>query len=315
MKLKVVLIGLGAWGNNFIRLIQSNNHLFELVATVEPKSNGINNIKNFSDLNELINSNVIFDAAIITTPTATHYDLVLELLKIRKHCLVEKPITTNLKEAIKLYDFALKNKLEILVDHTFLYDPSMTYIKNIISKKALGELLHISFERTNFGPIRYDVSAIWDLATHDISILSALFEFLPTDINSTGLATINKNLPDVVNTSMFYGDIFVSLTTSWLHPEKSRKIKIVGTKKMLIWDSMSNENEIKIFDKTLKNDSNSKYDLFTNIKYASNGKIVSPHIKKEEPLNNVLIDFYNRIAGNSSNLINTKSLTLLVLIL
>ena len=296
MKLNIALIGVGVWGNNFLRLIKNNNDKFQLVATVDPSKTYENEENHFENIEDLLNSKIDFDSAIVTTPAITHFSIVEKLLKAKKNCLVEKPLTVDSDETRKLYNLSDENQAHLLVDHTFLYDPALLYIKNQLENNALGDLLHISFERTNFGPIRSDVNANWDIATHDISILSSIFEYLPKNIKSSGISTVNNEFEDIVSTSMFYDNVFVTLLTSWLHPEKTRKIKIVGSEKMLVWDNMSFDEEIKIFDKSVLNDSDKNEGLYKNIRHTRNGNVIIPYIKKEEPLRNVIIDFYNLVS-------------------
>tara|TARA_B100001029_G_scaffold179889_1_gene192182 strand:- start:5746 stop:6726 length:981 start_codon:yes stop_codon:yes gene_type:complete len=310
MKLNVALIGVGVWGNNFLRLIKNNNDKFQLVATVDPSKTYENEKNHFENIEDLLNSKIDFDSAIVTTPAITHFSIVEKLLKAKKNCLVEKPLTVNSDETRKLFNLSDENGADLLVDHTFLYDPALLYIKNQLENNALGELLHISFERTNFGPIRSDVNANWDIATHDISILSSIFKYLPKNIKSSGISTVNNEFEDIVSTSMFYDNVFVTLLTSWLHPEKTRKIKIVGSEKMLVWDNMSFDEEIKIFDKSVLNDSDNNQGLYKNIRHTRNGSVIIPYIKKEEPLRNVIMDFYNLVSKKEKNKINTKDLTI-----
>lgn len=302
----IVLIGLGAWGNNFLRLLFSNQDKFNLVATVDIGKQSKFAIKHYRSLESLLESNISFDAAIVATPSSTHFSIVKKLIENKIHCLVEKPLTLNFQNTEKLLNLSKKNNVQLMVDHTFLYDPSTKFVKKIIEKEKLGKLIHMSFERTNFGPIRYDVNANWDLATHDISILSAIFDFLPNNISSSGLSTLNKNIVDIVSTNMYYKDVFVTIMTSWLHPEKTRKVKIVGSEKMLVWDLMLPDQEIRIFDKSVENDSGNNNDIYTNLKSVRNGKVLIPYLNKEEPLKNVLLDFKNRIDNKSSNNLNNE---------
>ena len=186
----------------------------------------------------------------------------------------------------------------------------MTQLLNKLKNKFLGELLHISFERTNLGPVRNDVNTNWDLTSHDISILSAIFNTVPNQVTASGASFLSKNNEDIVNISLNYKKVFVTLISSWLHPEKTRKIKFVGSKKMLTWDNMSFDQEIKIYDKSISNDTEKNKDLYKNLKLIRNGKISIPYVKKEEPLKNVILDFHNLINNKKNNSINNEKLTM-----
>lgn len=309
MKIKIVLIGLGAWGKNFQRIVENYSNKFELVAIVDPVLKK-SDLLTFNSLDEIFENNLEFDAAIVTTPAKTHFEIAKKLIQNRKHCLVEKPLTTSIKQASELYKLSKKYSVKLLVDHTFLYDPALKYIHNYLRKGNLGKLLHISFERTNLGPVRPDVNANWDLTTHDISILSSIFSTTPTKVSASGASFLDKENEDIINVSLNYKNVFVTLISSWLHPEKTRKIKFVGTNKMLVWDNMSFDQEIKIYDKSISNDSEKNVDLYKNLKLIRNGKILIPYIRKEEPLKNVVDDFYNLINEKSFNTLNGEKLTL-----
>tara|TARA_Y100000741_G_scaffold278509_1_gene218291 strand:- start:2985 stop:3956 length:972 start_codon:yes stop_codon:yes gene_type:complete len=306
---KVIIIGLGAWGTNFLRIIKNLPSKYKLVGLVDPLLDSRNS-HNFLSLENFLKSNIDFDAAIITTPATTHFEITKKLLTLKKHCLVEKPLTTSSKESFELYEIAKKNKVKLLVDHTFLYDPALKYVLNKLKNKFLGELLHISFERTNLGPVRNDVNTNWDLTSHDISILSAIFNTVPNQVTASGASFLSKNNEDIVNISLNYKKVFVTLISSWLHPEKTRKIKFVGSKKMLTWDNMSFDQEIKIYDKSISNDTEKNKDLYKNLKLIRNGKISIPYVKKEEPLKNVILDFHNLINNKKNNSINNEKLTM-----
>ena len=176
--MNTLLVGVGYWGKNFVRILEKDTNDFQLkyildTQTIIPKYKSISNIR---DLEKYVDD---IEAAIVCSPTKTHYDIVKFLLKNNINVLVEKPITTNLSEAEELYNLASKKNKVLLTDHTFLYNTSINYIHEMIEKKEIGELLHISFERTNLGPIRSDVSSLWDLATHDVSIMNAFIKKIP----------------------------------------------------------------------------------------------------------------------------------------
>lgn len=307
--MKTLLIGAGYWGKNFIRLLEKDNNEFELTYILDSQSKISNyrNIESFEKIEKYLDD---FEVAIVCTPTKTHYEFVKFLLANNKHVLVEKPLTTKLSQAKELYEIADLNNLTLLVDHTFLYNTSINYISEIIKKSEIGDLLHLSFERTNLGPIRSDVSCLWDLATHDISILNA---FIPEEIqsmNASGYIKGPTNLHDIVNISINYPNKFVSIFTSWLHPEKSRKIKIVGSEKMIIYDDINLNEPVKIYNKKI-NDFSEKNNYFDSIFSFSIGDIVTPYLELQEPLAGVLNDFENRIKNKKTiNKLNTRELTL-----
>ena len=303
--MNTLLIGAGYWGKNFIRILEQDEHKFNLKYILDTK-NKVDKYECFKNIDEIEKIIDNIEAAIVCTPTKTHFEIVKYLLSNNIHVLVEKPLTTKLDQTEDLFLLAKKNNLCLLTDHTFLYNSSVQYIKNLIDSNEVGELLHISFERTNLGPIRSDVSCLWDLATHDISIMNALIEEDIVALTSTGFKN-NNELHDIVNISFNFPSKFVSIFASWLHPEKSRKIKIVGTEKMIIYDDINNNEPIKIFDKKVK-DFSEKSNNYGSIFNFSIGDVTSPYVELKEPLVEVVKDFESRILNNVAlNELNTKN--------
>tara|TARA_B100001248_G_C27390492_1_gene462107 strand:+ start:241 stop:1227 length:987 start_codon:yes stop_codon:yes gene_type:complete len=315
------IIGLGYWGKNYYRILNSNDKI-NLSAVVDSNQN-INldeGIKHFPDLEDLLNSEINIDAAIIATPTNTHYAITKKLLNNGIHVLVEKPLSTKADEASELINLADEKNLVLLVDHTFLYNEAINFAIKSIQDGEIGSLLHINFERTNLGPIRSDVSCLWDLTTHDVSILNAITPNEPTQIRASSFNTSQTEAFDMVNVSLNYeNNLFVTMFSSWLHPEKTRKIKIVGDKKMIVFDDLNFNEPIKIYDKKFdqiydkeisQNNNNSFFSF-------SIGDVVSPFIQNSEPLQQVVKHFMSSIENdetfisNNNNEIALRTVTLL----
>jgi predicted dehydrogenase len=307
--MNTLLVGAGYWGQNFIRILEQKNNNFKLKYILDPniENQDYECYKSLESLNSVIDD---IDAAIVCTPTKTHYEIVHFLLSNNVNVLVEKPLTTSVVEAEKLFNLANKKNKVLLTDHTFLYNSSIIYINNLVKNNVIGDLLHISFERTNLGPIRTDVSCLWDLATHDISIMNALIDDKVQNITASGFINKNSNVHDIVNISINFESKFVSIFTSWLHPEKSRKIKLVGTNKMIIYDDTNNNEPIKIYDKKLNNLSE-KLNNYGSVFNFSIGDVVSPYLELKEPLVEVIKDFQSNIENNTSiNKLNSQELAI-----
>ncbi len=305
------IIGLGYWGKNYYRILNSNDKI-NLSAVVDSNQN-INldeGIKHFPDLEDLLNSEINIDAAIIATPTNTHYAITKKLLNNGIHVLVEKPLSTKADEASELLNLADEKNLVLLVDHTFLYNEAINFAIKSIQDGEIGSLLHINFERTNLGPIRSDVSCLWDLTTHDVSILNAITPNEPTQIRASSFNTSQTEAFDMVNVSLNYeNNLFVTMFSSWLHPEKTRKIKIVGDKKMIVFDDLNFNEPIKIYDKKFdqiydkeisQNNNNSFFSF-------SIGDVVSPFIQNSEPLQQVVKHFMSSIENDETFISNNNN--------
>lgn len=307
--MNTLLVGAGYWGNNFIRLLENKDNIFNLKYILDAQ-NTFSNYESFTKIENLENVVEDIDCAIICTPTKTHYEISKFLLNKNINLLVEKPLTANLSEAEELFNIANQNDLVLMTDHTFLYNTSIKYISEFIKSGELGELIHISFERTNLGPIRTDVSCLWDLATHDVSIMNALIDEEVVSLDASGFSSNSNSNHDMVNASINFKSKFVSIFVSWLHPEKSRKIKIVGKDKMIIFDDLNTSEPLKIFNKKVKNvyEKNTEYSSIFNF---SLGDVVSPYLDNKEPLKEALLDFESRISNSKAlNNINTEQLTI-----
>ena len=310
-KMNFAIIGLGYWGKNYYRILNSNDNT-NLSAVVDSNQN-INldeGTKHFPDLEDLLTSKINIDAAIIATPTNTHYEITKKLLNNGIHVLVEKPLSTKADEASELINLADEKNLVLLVDHTFLYNDAINFAIKSIQDGEIGSLLHINFERTNLGPIRSDVSCLWDLTTHDVSILNAITPNEPTQIRASSFNTSQTESFDMVNVSLNYeNNLFVTMFSSWLHPEKTRKIKIVGDKKMIVFDDLNFNEPIKIYDKKFdqiydkeisQNNNNSFFSF-------SIGDVVSPFIQNSEPLQQVVKHFMSSIKNDKTLISNNNN--------
>lgn len=305
--MNTALIGCGYWGKNYLRLLQNSSY-FNLTHIIDKNINQFDDKYIFlDDINKLKKEEI--DSAIICTPTSTHYEITKKLLKMEINTLVEKPLATSIEQVSELHSLAEENNVELMTDYTFLYNPVIKKIIDTVNENELGKLQYLQFERSNLGPIRTDVSVVWDLLTHDISILGCLINKKPIEINSSGLIRGDNKFHDVVNVSINFNDIFVNCFTSWLHPEKTRQIRIVGDKKMIVFDDLNSSEPLKILDKKIsgldeKEFNNSSY---FNFKV---GDTFIPFIQSSEPLRSVLDDFENRIENKETNSLNSKELTL-----
>mgnify|MGYP001437197104 FL=1 len=309
----IVLIGHGYWGKNLERVIKKNNSIFNLIAIVDLqyKAKKINDdLSYFNNIDELLESDLRIDCAVISTPAIDHYSTTKKLIKKGIDCMVEKPLVIKSSQANELFELSKKYKTTLMVDNTFLYDNSILELIKIVKSKKFGRILHINFERTNLGPVRKDVSALWDLTAHDLSILLAINNILPKKISVNGAKFINKKIYDVVSTSFFQRDIFVSSFSSWLHPEKTRIIKIVGENNMVVWNGMDLNEELKIYSKSKNVSKNISDDLYINMTNTKNSGFTVPYIARSEPLDMVFKDFYNRINKKAHNKINDEKLVI-----
>lgn len=304
--IKLGLVGLGYWGQNYLRIISEHDSVV-LKGCVDFNINNLKSAtlkrlpniilsKNYQDLvhNQDINS------VIIATPTKTHYQIAKNFLLAKKNVLVEKPLALSVKECQELIDIAEKNKVVLMVGHIFKYHPAVRQIKKLIDRNSLGNLLYFYSSRTGLGIIRDDVNAMWDLAPHDISILLYWFNEKPISVSARGQSYLNngKKLEDVVFVNIkFANEKMANIHLSWLDPHKTRKITLVGDKKMLIFDDVSVSEKISIYDKGVSYQRAGA--TFGEIQtLVRDGDIIIPKIIFQEPLKEELNHFIDCVLNN-----------------
>lgn len=264
-KIKSAIVGYGYWGVNIAKSLIKNPS-FQLACIFDEDPNRIKEAKKLYRFDaypsyEAILQDESIEAIFIITPPQTHYLLAKKALLAHKHIFVEKPLTTNLKEAYALYDLADKNKLKIHCDHIFLYSPAVHYLKNEISN--FGEIVYINSRRINLGLFQRNVDVIWDLAIHDLSIIDEL-----VGLEIKKVATFSQKYQSYPNDALanisieLKSGIIATINVSWLSPVKVREMIIGGTQKSAIYDDVQRD-KVKIYDAGIivkdKFDANSLY--------------------------------------------------------
>ncbi len=259
------------------------------------------------DVDHLFN-HANLDAIIIASPAFTHYELAVKSLKAGKHLLVEKPLTLTTKEAENLIRINDKAKKIVMVGHTFEYNPMVLKIKKIIKEENFGKIYYIYSTRVNLGQIRGDVNALWNLAPHDISIFNFILDEKPEQVMAAGASFLQKDIEDVVFVMLRYpNNILAEIHLSWLDPAKERKVTVVGSKKMLVFDDLDNEMPIKIYDKRADTSEVAK-GLSTEYKIKlHSGDIYAPQLENKEPLLEELNHFFNCIKDNKKPLTDLEN--------
>jgi len=263
-EVNILQIGYGYWGPNLTRNL-ANIPGVNIAALGEVGEKLIEKFKlNFpdaaiySDYNECLKRDDI-DAVVIATPAALHYDMARNALEHGKHVLVEKPLALNSEEGNKLIELAEKNNVKLMVGHTFLYNSAVRKIKEYIDNGTLGDVFYMYSHRLNLGKIRQDINSLWNFAPHDISIILYLMgKIMPERITARGFSYIQKDIEDVVFLTLeFPNSVCAHVHVSWIDPNKVRKMTIVGSKKMVVYDDVSNDAKIQLYDKGVDKQVNS----------------------------------------------------------
>jgi len=287
--IKVGVIGCGYWGPNLIRNFSSLSECkVKSICDIDPER--LSHMKKLypgvetsSDLEHITNDPEI-DAIAIATPVYLHFEMAKKSLLAGKHTFIEKPMASSVAQCQELIQLAEKQKLTLMVGHTFIYTPAVRKIKEIIDSGEVGEIFYISSRRLNLGLFQKDINAAWDLAPHDIAIILFILQHPPISINCQGKAHVVQGIEDVINLSMnFSNGGFATIHSSWLDPLKIREMKFVGSKKMIVYDDTEPLEKIKIYDKRVEVPPH--YDTFEEFQYSYHyGDMYAPFIKQVEPL-------------------------------
>jgi len=225
----------------------------------------------------------------------THYELAKAALENGKHIFVEKPFTSNTKQAEELIELAAKKNLKIMVDHTFLFTGAVKKIRQLLDDDALGKLYYYDSTRVNLGLFQHDVNVIWDLAPHDLSIMDYLIQESPEAIVATGQMHLNGFEDVAFITVYFPNQIIAHLNVNWLSPVKIRTTLIGGEKKMLVWNDLEADEKIKIYDKGVTVTSREGvYNLLVNYR---TGDMWAPKLDSTEALRRAGEHFVDCIAN------------------
>ena len=288
-KIKILLVGYGYWGPNLARNLNENSDvefsgILEIDQDLHKKiSEDYPEISIFSDIDEI---GFDHDAAIVSTPATTHFSIGKKLLEKGLHVLIEKPLATTEDDCKKLIKISKEKQVKLMVGHTYLYNPAVKKIKEIIDSGEIGNLLTIHSERLNLGQIRQDINVMWNLAPHDFSIISYLVGSYPISIMASGNDFIKKGMHDIVYIHLgFENNVTGFVHNSWLHPLKSRKVIVVGSEGMIVFDDTQIENQITVYEKGVDWDKIIKSEKGKNSRFEIiDGEYYSPSIKSAEPL-------------------------------
>lgn len=287
--INIGIIGCGYWGPNLIRNFTQLGSANMQIACDKDTERLERMQSLYPALQTTTSTDQLFDdpdldCVGIATPVNTHFPLAKAALEAGKHVFVEKPLTHSVDTCRTLIRVAEKHDRILMVGHTFEYTAAVNKIKEIIDAGELGEPLYIDSVRLNLGLFQPDINVCWDLAPHDISIITYLVNKLPVSVNCQGTSHYRKGIEDVANMTLKYENGLIAfLRTSWLDPNKIRKTTIVGTNKMLVYNDVESQEKIKIYDKGV--DTPPYYDTYGDFQFAYRyGDIYSPRIEGYEPL-------------------------------
>ena len=286
--LRLAVVGTGYWGKNIVRAF-SNTQPSVLYACCDADQDRLQQIKTsypgiqtYTSYDTLLQDTKV-NAIAIATPSPTHFILAKQALASGKHVYVEKPLTMTVSESSELIDLAARHKRILMVGHLMIYHPAIQKLKDIIDSGELGDIFYVYTQRLNLGIIRENENAWWSLAPHDISIILYLSGSIPSRISVNGQGYLRSHVQDVVFADLKFEDgRMAQIHVSWLDPHKMRKLTVVGSRKMVVFDDMEPIEKLKIYDKGVE--AKLGYESYGDALTVRQGDIYIPNVTMEEPL-------------------------------
>ena len=283
----IAVVGAGAWGKNHIRVFSDIPDVqLKYICDSDPQKllalqKSYPQSKLVENLGPILEDSGV-KGVVIASSAISHYSLAKELLMADKDLLVEKPMALHTRDAEEMLEIVERKGRILMVGHLLIYHPAVDRLKEMVSSGELGKIHYIYTQRVNLGVIRQDENALLSFAPHDLSIILYLLEEDPVGVTAHGESYIQPGIEDVVFLSLRFPDgKMANIHLSWLDPHKLRKITIVGSKKMVVFDDMEASEKLKIYDKGVKNLSYDTYGEYLSLRF---GDIIIPSIKMVEPL-------------------------------
>lgn len=304
----VAIIGCGYWGVNYARVFQELPNV-QLAAICDQRparlaelAGRFPKVRLTTTIDEVLQMPDL-DGVVICTGATTHYTVARACIERGKHLLIEKPLTTTSADAQALIQLAAAHGVTMMVGHTFLYNPGIQKVRQFVAASDMGPVYYLYAQRTNLGPIREDVNAVWDLAPHDVAIFNYLLHDTPQWVSAVGTSVLKNGRADVGFIALGYANnILGHIHVSWADPNKVRELVVVGANKRIVFDDLNAQERVKIFEKgvamvepTAPNFGEFRFLL-------RDGDILSPRVDVGEPLKNQCLHFLDCIAQSKSPL-------------
>jgi predicted dehydrogenase len=305
--LAVGIVGCGYWGPNLARNFKGDPRA-AVVGLCDLEAGRLERMRElhpsarlFTDFDRMLRD-CDPDAVVIATPVSSHHRLAKAALEAGKHVLVEKPMASTSEQCRELVELADRNRLVLMVGHTYLFSSAVRKISAIIREGGIGDLRYINCQRLNLGLFQQDINVAWDLAPHDLSIVLDLMGEPPEFLNCQGNAHFTAGVEDVTNLSLTFGKHrFATIQNSWLEPRKVRQMTFVGTRKMIVFDDLEPHGKIRIHDVRVERPPH--YEDFAEFQYSYHyGDCHVPRIDQVEPLKVMCGHFVDCVLGGGTPL-------------
>ena len=305
--IKIGLLGCGEWGKHYLRVFSGVEGV-EMKAVIDPSPGRrdfarslVSGIDAYDSLDTFLEAGEKCDALVIATPATAHYAAVKKALLGGLDVLVEKPMTTSVKEAQELCDIAKEKSRILMVAHTFIYNSAVRALKALLDGDRLGKMYYMRACRTHLGLIREDVNVVWDLAAHDVSIFAYLLGMWPDRIQAMGRCILADNKEDACFITLgFPSGVVANVLLSWADANKARVVEVVGSKARIVFDDLNMQEPLRIFEKGVSIDTSGTPDFGKFKFYFRDGDIISPKIQIEEPLKTLRNEFIEALRTRTS---------------
>ena len=285
--INIAVVGAGAWGKNHIRVFSEIPNV-RLKYVCDQDASKLSSLEKAYPQSKMVKdlAPILLDSevrgVVVASSAVSHYSLTKEILLADKDVLVEKPMALNPKEAEEMLEIANQRKKILMVGHLLIYHSVVDRLKEMVISGELGKIYYIYTQRVNLGVIRQDENALLSFAPHDLSVILYLLDEQPVVVSAHGESYIQKGIEDVAFLSLRFSDgKMANIHLSWLDPHKLRRVTIVGSKKMAVFDDMEASEKLKVYDKGVKNLTYDTYGEYLSLRF---GDITIPSIKMVEPL-------------------------------
>jgi predicted dehydrogenase len=287
---RTAVVGCGYWGKNLVRnfdrlsdlrlCCDASDSVRTAIAAAYP------HVRVTADYDAVLGDPDVH-AVVLATPAPMHADMAIRALRAGKHVFVEKPLALNTEDAAAMVRAAEEGGRILMVGHLLEYHPAVNYIKQMIDSGELGEVYYLYSQRLNLGKVRADENALWSLAPHDISVALYLLGEEPEEVQASGQAFLQDGIEDVTFVTLRFASGRVAhIHVSWLDPHKERRLTVVGTRKMVVFDDMEPQEKIKVYDKGVDRPRSeaAEYETYAELLQLREGDIVIPRLPMGEPL-------------------------------
>jgi predicted dehydrogenase len=286
---RIGVVGTGYWGSKHVRTMSSLGDV-DQVCVVDPRTDrtaalqrSFPTLQCFGTLGEALDS---VDGVVIATPPSTHAPLALAAIEAGKHVMVEKPLATSVRDATAIVEAAEARGVVAMVGHTFEYHAAVWALRDIVTRGDFGDVYYLDTARLNMGLYQHDANVVWDLAPHDISILNYVLSSTPSVVECWGSRHAHRRLEDIAHLRVVYDtpNVEANIHVSWLHPSKTRRVTVVGSDKMVVFDDLATEERIRVHDKSVHQPDQMSDDLTQAPMSYRYGDVVAPYVAVNEPL-------------------------------